>query len=66
MIGILYSLEFIKISQESYVMINGGVIIFFYIDNIIICYKKKDEGKAKLMICGLQSKYELSKLRDLK
>ena len=55
-----------KIPQEPCVMINKDIITFFYIDDIVICYKKKDEGKAKSTICGLQSKYELSGLGDFK
>ena len=55
-----------EIPQEPCVMINRGVITFFYVDDIVICYKKKDEGKAKLVIKGLQSKYELSRLGDLR
>ena len=47
-------------------MINGGVIAFFYIDDIVICFKKKDEVKACSAITGLQVKYELSELGDLK
>ena len=64
--GTLRSLGFMEIPQEPCVMINGGVIAFFYVDDIVICYKKKDEGKAKSVIHGLQSKYELSGLGDLK
>ena len=55
-----------KIPQKLYVMINEGVIAFFYMNDIVICYRKKDEDKAKSTIHGLQLKYELSKLKDLK
>ncbi len=55
-----------KISQKSCVMINKDVIAFFYVDDIIICYRKKDEDKVKLAINDLQSKYKLSELNDFK
>ena len=55
-----------EIPQKPCVMINRGVIAFFYMDDIVICYRKKDEGKAKSAIRGLQSKYELSELENLK
>jgi hypothetical protein len=47
-------------------MINGGIIAFFYVDDIVICFRKKDEAKARSAITGLQAKYELSGLGDLK
>ena len=47
-------------------MINRRIITFFYIDDIVICFRKKDEAKARSAITGLQVKYELSGLGDLK
>ena len=34
-------------------MINGGVIVFFYVDDIVICYKKQDGAKAKATVDDL-------------
>ena len=47
-------------------MINGGVIAFFYVDDIVICYRKKDEAKAKAAVSGLQAKYAMNELGSLK
>ena len=55
-----------EILQESYVIINKDIITFFYVDDIIICYRKKNEDKVKSIICGLQSKYELNGLENFK
>src|SRR2546427_1350509 len=45
--GTFKGLGFKEIPQEPCVMINGGVIAFFYVDDIMICYRKKDEAKAR-------------------
>jgi hypothetical protein len=66
LISTLCSLKFMKISQKSCVMINRDIITFFYMNDIVICYRKKDEGKVKSAICDLQSKYELSRLEKFK
>jgi hypothetical protein len=47
-------------------MINEGIITFFYIDNIIIYYRKKDEVKAKAATVGLRARYTMNELGDLK
>ena len=47
-------------------MISGGVIAFFFVDDIVICYRKQDEAKAKATISGLQAKYTMNILGDLK
>jgi len=66
LISTFHSLEFKKLSQESCVMINEGIITFFYVDDIVICFRKKDEIKACSVITGLQVKYKLSRLENLK
>ena len=47
-------------------MINKEVIVFFYINNIIIYYRKKNEIKAKVTISELQTKYIINVLKNLK
>src|SRR5947207_15959561 len=63
---IFQSLEFREIPQESCVMINEDVIVFFYMNDIVICYRKKNEAKVKAAIARLQAKYEMSELEKLK
>ena len=64
--GTFRSLGFKEIPQEPCVMINGGVIAFFYVDDIVICYRKKDEAKARVATSGLQAKYAMNVLGSLK
>ena len=47
-------------------MINEKVIVFFYVDDIIICYRKKNETKAKDTTSELQTKYIMNILESLK
>ena len=47
-------------------MINKRVIIFFYVDNIIIYYRKKNKIKARVTISELQTKYVMNILKNLK
>ena len=47
-------------------MINEKIIIFFYVDDIIICYRKKNETKARTATSELQTKYVMNVLESLK
>ena len=47
-------------------MINEEVIAFFYVDDIIICYRKKDKVKVRTTILDLKTKYAMNVLKDLK
>ena len=60
------SLGFKEIPQEPCVMISGGVIIFFYVDDIVICYRKKNEKMAKNAVTGLKARYVMNELGSLK
>ena len=60
------SLGFKEIPQEPCVMINKDVIIFFYVDDIVICYRKKDEKMAKTIIISLKAQYTMNELGSLK
>ena len=47
-------------------MISEKVIIFFYVDDIVICYRKKDKKKTKTAITGLKARYAMNELESLK
>ena len=66
LISTFRNLKFKEILQKSCIIINEKVIIFFYVDDIIICYRKKNETKAKAAISELQTKYTMNILRSLK
>lgn len=64
--GSLQELGFKEVPQEPCVMLNGGVVVFFYVDDIVFCYRKKDEEKTKGLINALKQEYEMNILGELK
>jgi transposase InsO family protein len=59
-------LGFREVPQEPCVMLKGGVIVFFYVDDIVFCYRKKDQEVVEATRRGLEAKYQLSFLGELK
>jgi len=47
-------------------MLKGGIVVFFYVNNIIFCYKKTDKKKAQEAIKELSKEYQISTLSKLK
>ena len=57
---------FSEIPQEPCVMIKGGVIVFFYVDDIVFAYRKKHEKEANWAKKELGKTFELTDIGDLK
>lgn len=64
--GSLKELGFKEVPQEPCDMLNGGVVVFFYVDDIVFCYRKKDKEKTKGLIHELQKEYQMNVLGELK
>jgi len=64
--GTFKRLGFREVPQEPCVMINGGVVVFFYVDDIVFCYRKRDEARAKVFVDQLQQSYKMNMLGPLK
>jgi len=47
-------------------MLKDGIVVFFYVNNIVFCYQKTDEKKAQKAIKELSKKYQISTLGKLK
>jgi len=47
-------------------MLKGEIIVFFYIDDIVFCYRKTNEKKAQETIKELNKEYQISTLGKLK
>lgn len=58
--GTLESLGFRKIPHEPCCMMKNGIIIFFYVDDIVLAYKRGSENEMKQITNQLQQKYRLS------
>ena len=57
---------FKEVPQEPCVMMKGSVIVFFYVDDIVFCYRKKDVNLANEAIDSLQRRYSIKDLGELK
>ena len=55
-----------EVPQEPCVMLKGGVIVFFYVDDIVFCYRKKDQEVVDATKTALQQQFELNHLGELK
>ena len=53
-------LGFQPIPHEPCCFIQGGIILFFYVDDIVIAFRKHQEAEARSLIEKLQSKYKLT------
>jgi hypothetical protein len=62
----LKELGFKEVPQEPCVMLNGGVVVFFYVDDIVFCYRKKDEERTRDLIRELQKQYQMNILGELR
>jgi hypothetical protein len=59
-------LGFREVPQEPCAMLMGGIIVFFYVDDIIFCYQKRDKGETHWIIRLMQERYQLNILSKLK
>ncbi|KAM4067467.1 reverse transcriptase (RNA-dependent DNA polymerase) [Hirsutella rhossiliensis] len=62
----LEKIGFKTVPQEPCVMMKGAVIVFFYVDDIIWAYRKRDQQVATEAISGLQQRYKMSILGEPK
>lgn len=58
--GTLENLGFQKVPHEPCCMTKNGIIIFFYVDDIVLAYQKSQESEVKDLSHQLQTKYQLS------
>jgi hypothetical protein len=47
------------VPYELYCWIKDGVIIFFYIDDIMVAYKKEEKDKVTALMKSLKERYRL-------
>ncbi|OAQ57457.2 polyprotein [Pochonia chlamydosporia 170] len=56
----LEELGFEKVPHEPCCMMKNGIIIFFYVDDIVLAYKKGKETEAQNLADRLKQKYKLT------
>lgn len=61
----LKELGFQAIPHEPCCMIKDGIIIFFYVDDIIMAYHKQSQSEAETLVALLQQKFTFTGGKDL-
>jgi hypothetical protein len=61
----LTSLGLKTVPHEPCVAIKNGIIVFFYVDDIVVAYRRRDRERADQVIKGLKNKYQLTGGDDL-
>ena len=58
-------MEFRAIPQEACIMMRGGILGFYYVDDTVFCYHKSIEGQALKAIEHLCSIYTMKSLGEI-
>jgi hypothetical protein len=48
------------------VAVRGGVVAFYYVDNIVFVYRKKDKPLVDMAIDGLKGQFEITDYREVR
>jgi DNA-binding CsgD family transcriptional regulator len=57
---------FTAIPQEPCVLIKGSMVAFYFVDNIMFCYRKSAQAEAKSAIKDLKTRFEITNLGEIK
>lgn len=55
----LEELGFQAVPQEQCVMVNGDIIAFYFVDDIVLLYPRQQQQRAQRILGDLRSRYEL-------
>ncbi len=55
--SLLIELGFKEIPREPYIILKNRIVVFFYVNDIIFCYKKTDKKKTQEAIKELSKEY---------
>ena len=61
----LTKLGFKTMPHEPCCMLKSGIMLFFYVDDIVMAYKKNRQPEADLVLSQLRAKYDISGGEDL-
>ena len=62
----LKDLGFTEVPQEPCIVIKGGIICFFFVDDIVFAFRKKDREEAGHAISSLKKTFTMKDLGELK
>ena len=58
-------LQYHSIPQEQYIVIKGRVIVFYFVDDMVIAFKATDCLQAMKLIDNLMERYTMKILKEL-
>ena len=64
--GVLRNMGFKEVPQELYVIKRGGIICFFYVDDIVFAYRKKNSEAVTEVVDEMQNHFRLNPIGELK
>jgi hypothetical protein len=62
----LKDLGFTEVPQEPCVVLKDGIICFFFVDDIVFAYRKKDKDKVTQIVNSLKKTFTMTELGELK
>jgi reverse transcriptase-like protein len=63
---VLKDLGFTEVPQEPCVVIKGGIICFFFVDDIVFAFRKKDRDEVNHILSSLKKIFTMKDLGELK
>jgi hypothetical protein len=57
---------FKPISQKPCIMIKKKIVVFYFVDDIMFCYRKSAESEAFKAIEALKRRFEITQLGEIK
>jgi hypothetical protein len=57
---------FTAIPQKPCILIKGSVVAFYFVDNIVFCYRKFAQAEAKGAVEDLKTRFEITDLGEIK
>ena len=65
-IGVLQKMRFTEVPQEPCIMKRGGIICFFYMDDIVFAFRKKDARHVTGTVTEMRKHFKLNVIGELK
>jgi len=62
----LKDLGFTEVPQEPCIVIKGGIICFFFVDDIVFAFRKKDRDEVNHILSSLKKTFTMKDLGELK
>ena len=62
---IFMKLKFVFVSQKSCIIIKKKIFIFYYVDDIMLCFRKQNDLFARNIIESFTSRYIMKMINEI-